>query len=298
MDTIDERLVKIQPLYPGWYDSRVTALDMLRLDLLHPIVSGNKWYKLRLNVMYAKDHGFKTIVTFGGGYSNHLIATAYAAQKSGLNSVGIVRGRYEKLTQTLHACREHGMQFIFVTKEDYNRKEDTTWVSDLAAHFDEIFIIPEGGANELGRKGAGLINRFIKSNYTHIAVSVGTGTTLTGIRNSIPVEQAVIGFAPMRQGSYLKEYISTHLHPGHDANWQLLDEWHFGGFGKWNDELILFMNGFHETNNIPLDIIYTSKMMYGLRELIRKDYFAETDNILCIHTGGLQGNEEVGGLMY
>ncbi len=298
MDTINDSLVKIEPLQPGWYNSQVAALDMLRLDLVHPIVSGNKWYKLRLNIKYAQDHNFRTIVSFGGGYSNHLIATAYAANKAGLGSVGVVRGKYDKLTPTLIACQQEGMQLIFVTKEDYNRKEDKEWISELAYHFDEIFIIPEGGANEPGRKGAGLINRFIKEAYTHIAVSVGSGTTLAGLRNSLPANQHLMGFVPMKQGAYLNSYIATHLSPGKEGNWQLFDDWHFGGFGKWNTELITFMNDFSATNKIPLDIIYTSKMMYGIRELIDSGHFAPTDKILAIHTGGLQGNEGVGGLNF
>lgn len=293
MDITHEDKVVIQPISPPWYSHKVAALDMLRLDLVHPVVSGNKWYKLRLNIMYAQDHGFKTILTFGGGFSNHLIATAYTAKKAGLGCVGIVRGKYPVLTPTLQHCIEEGMQLIFVTKEDYNRQGEPEWEQQLAAQFDELYIIPEGGDNEWGRKGAGLISKFIKDQYTHIALSVGSGTTLCGIRNKTNPQQQVLGFVPMKQGTYLTDHIAPHLDPAHNANWQLYDNWHFGGFGKWTDELIAFMNDFYTVNNIPLDIIYTSKMMYGLRELIQQDSFNPTDKILCIHTGGLQGNVSV-----
>ncbi len=293
MDTIDERKAIIQPIAKEWYNQQVAALDMLRLDELHPVISGNKWFKLRLNIRHALDAGFKSIVTFGGGYSNHLIATAWASKVFGIKCIGIVRGRYDVLTPTLSACKDAGMQLIFVTKEEYERKEDAAWIRDMAAHFDELFIIPEGGANEWGRVGAGLINRFINDSYTHIAVSVGTGTTLTGLRNKLPHKQQIVGFAPMKQGSYLKEYISEHLHEGNNTNWQVVDDWHFGGFGKWNDELLQFMNDFYRTNNIPLDIVYTSKMMYGLRRMIEDGFFPTDARILCIHTGGLQGNASV-----
>lgn len=298
MDIMHEDKVVVQPLHPAWYNAGVAALDILRLDLVHPIVSGNKWYKLRLNVMYAQDHGFKTILTFGGGYSNHLIATAYTARHMGMRSVGIVRGRYAQLTPTLRNCREEGMELIFVTKEDYDRQGEPEWEQQLAAQFDNIYIVPEGGANEWGRKGAGLITKFIKPHYTHIALSAGSGTTLCGIRNKTNPAQHILGFVPMKQGTYLQEHIAPHLAPGHDTNWQLYDQWHFGGFGKWNAALVAFMNDFYETNNIPLDIIYTSKMMYGLRELIYANHFAPTDKILCIHTGGLQGNVGVQGLLW
>ena len=293
MDTIHEDKVTVQPLNEAWYGGKVAALDMLRLDLVHPIVSGNKWYKLRLNILYAQDHGFKTIVTFGGGFSNHLIATAYTAKKAGLNCVGIVRGNYPTLTPTLLACKEEGMQIIFVTKDDYERQHEPQWATELVAHFDETYIIPEGGANEWGRKGAGLITRFIKDTYTHIAVSVGTGTTLTGLRNKTNTQQHILGFAPMKGGNYLTDHITPHLLPDHNANWQLIDNWHFGGFGKWNDSLIAFMNDFHTQNNVPLDIIYTSKMMFGIQQLISENFFPLDSKILCIHTGGLQGNSSV-----
>ena len=293
MDIIDDRLAVIQPLSKFWYHNKVAALDMLRLDLLHPVISGNKWYKLRLNMKHAAENGFKTILTFGGGFSNHLVATAYAAKMFGLKSAGIVRGRYDVLSSALMQCREAGMELIFVAKDEYKNKEDTAWIMNIAAHFDELFIIPEGGANEWGRAGAGLLKRFIKDDYTHIAVSVGTGTTLTGLRNKTNVEQKIIGFAPMKEGDYLKEYICGHLEYGQDKNWALYDNWHFGGFGKWNKELLAFMNDFYAVNNIPLDIVYTSKMMYGIKQMLEDNSFSTCDKILCIHTGGLQGNSSV-----
>jgi len=294
MDTIDERRAIIQPIAKPWYSQQhVAALDMLRLDLLHPVISGNKWFKLRLNIRHAIDSGFKTIVTFGGGFSNHLIATACASRMFGIKSIGIVRGRYDTLTPTLTDCKNAGMELIFVSKEEYERKEDTTWIRQLAAHFDELFIIPEGGANEWGRVGAGLIDRFINHDYTHVALSVGTGTTLTGLRNKLENKQQILGFAPMKQGAYLKDHITEHLHEDKNTNWQLFDEWHFGGFGKWNDELLQFMNDFYQTTNIPLDIVYTSKMMYGIKQLLAADFFQPDARVLCIHTGGLQGNVSV-----
>ncbi len=293
MDMFDDRRVVIQPLNKFWYLNKVASIDMLRLDLLHPVVSGNKWFKLRLNMNYALDNGFKTIVTFGGGYSNHLAATAYAAKKFNLASVGIVRGKYEVLTPTLEECQNQGMHLIFVTQEDYKNKEEPEWAKSLVAHFDEILIIPEGGANEKGRAGAGLISRFVHDSYSHIAVAVGTGTTLIGLRNKLKAHQNVMGFVPMKQGAYVGEHIAAHLQEDKNRNWELIDDWHFGGFGKWKPELITFMNEFYDVNNIPLDIVYTSKMMYGLNEMLKYNYFSTCDKILCIHSGGLQGNSSV-----
>ena len=293
MDTIDESRVIIRLLDQEWYQQKVAALDMLRLDLIHPVISGNKWYKLRLNLKHAIEGGFKTIVTFGGGYSNHLIATAFTAKKFGLPAVGIVRGKYNILTPTLEACKAEGMELIFVSQEDYNNKHEPEWARNLVAHFDEIFIIPEGGANEWGRAGAGLITRFINNTYTHIVVAVGSGTTLIGLRNKLDNRQQVMGFVPMKQGAYVGSHITEHLLADKDKNWQLFDEWHFGGFGKWNKELLMFMNAFYTVNSIPLDIVYTAKMMYGLQQMLIADYFTKEDRILCIHSGGLQGNVSV-----
>jgi len=295
MDIIDDRLAVIQPLSKFWYQKKVAAMDMLRLDLLHPVISGNKWYKLRLNMKHALEQNFKTVVTFGGGFSNHLIATAATAKIFGLKSVGVVRGRYDVLTPTLQQCRDAGMELVFISKEEYRQKDDPSRIMSIAAHFDEVLIIPEGGANEWGRAGAGLMSRFIREEYTHIAVSVGTGTTLIGLRNKIQEQQQLMGFVPMKDGSYLKDYISSHILPERNKNWQLLDNWHFGGFGKWNKELISFMNDFYKENKIPLDIVYTSKMMYGVRQLLEDNIFSSCDKVLCIHTGGLQGNVSVHG---
>jgi 1-aminocyclopropane-1-carboxylate deaminase len=243
---------------------------------------------------YAQEHGYKTIVTAGGGYSNHLVATAFTAKRFGIASVGIVRGQYDKLTPTLEACKAEGMELIFVTKDAYNNRDMPGWEKEFVRHFDEILFVPEGGANEMGRAGAALLNRFIGDQYTHVVVAVGTGTTMVGVRNSIAPHQQVMGFAPMKGGSYIRHYVENHLHPDRKLNWMLIDEFHFGGFGKWNRELLDFMNDFYTENKVPLDIVYTSKMMFGLHQMLMDHQFsATTDRILCIHSGGLQGNVSV-----
>ena len=193
MDTIDDRNAVIEPLNKFWYGNKVAVMDMLRLDLLHPIVSGNKWYKLRLNVDAAKEQGRTTILTFGGGYSNHLVATAYATRMFGLKSVAIVRGRHDELTPTLEDCKRYGMELIFVTREDYKNKNEPDWLRELVEHFDDLYIVPEGGDNERGRAGAGLISWYIKNTYTHVVTAVGSGTTLAGLRAKLPEQQFMLG---------------------------------------------------------------------------------------------------------
>lgn len=293
MATIHDSNVVIQPVRKVWHKGKVATLDMLRLDLLHPVVSGNKWYKLRLNLNYALDNQFTTIATFGGAYSNHLVAAAYAAQHFGLQSVGIVRGIQNELTPTLLHCQQYGMKLLFVSREEYTLKNDPEWVNDLLLPYGNTYIIPEGGANARGVLGAGLINRFIGSQYTHIALSVGTGTTLAGLRNALLAHQSVMGFVPMKQCAEQQAHIIPFLRPDRNTNWQLFPETHFGGFGKIKDELIVFMNDFYADNHIPLDVVYTSKMMYNIQQLLNDNYFNSSDKLLCIHTGGIQGNVSV-----
>lgn len=295
MVTIDESAAAIQQLTPDWYQQKVAALDVLRLDLIHPVISGNKWYKLKYNLAHAIREGYKCILTFGGAHSNHLIATAAAAKQYGIAAKGIVRGEYhrDKYTATLAACEDEGMELIFISKEEYARKHEAAWLQKLEVQFDDTFIIPEGGANEWGRQGAEEMVALIPPTYTHVCVSVGTGTTFEGLRDGLADKQQLLGFVPMKQGIYLKEEIEKHIHPAKNKNWQLFDKWHFGGFGKWNEALLAFMNDCYRTAGLPLDIVYTSKMMYGVRQMITENYFPPNARILCIHTGGLQGNASV-----
>jgi 1-aminocyclopropane-1-carboxylate deaminase len=287
----------IQSLDESWYKPYVKGIDMLRLDLLHPHISGNKWFKLKYNIQHAKEAGYNTVLTFGGAYSNHLAATAAAANAFafGIKSIGIVRGKdaENNLNSTLQFCKNNGMQLVFVSREEYARKEDKDWLEEIQSEYNHPFIIPEGGANEWGTEGAAEIATLVDNKYTHVCVSVGTGTTAIGLRNGLPINTTLLAYAPIKGGSYLTEEIALHLKEGKNANWQLFDNWHFGGFGKYNNELLTFMNEFYQQHNIPLDIVYTSKMMYAVQEQLKKGFFPKDAQILCIHTGGMQGNTSV-----
>ncbi len=295
MDIINEAAAAIQPLSPDWYKGKVRQVDMLRLDLLHPQISGNKWFKLKYNLLAAKAEKAKSILTFGGPFSNHLLAAAAAAKEFNISAVGIVRGHHRggALTETLASCQDMGMELCFVGRENYARKEDPEYLAYLMKKYDRPFIIPEGGANKEGRAGAEGIGKLISAHYTHIAVSVGTGTTLAGLRTQLPNEQQILGFAPLKKGMYLRDKIGELLSEKNNKNWELFDKWHFGGFGKNTPELIRFMNEFYEINYIPLDIVYTGKMMAGVQQLIEERYFPAAARILCVHTGGLQGNATI-----
>ena len=266
------------------------AVAMLRLDLVDPVVSGNKWYKLKYNLELAKASGHGTVLTFGGAYSNHLVAAAAAAQAAGLQSIGIVRGLQNELTHTLQACKTFGMQLQFVSYGTYKQKSAPEFLAQLAAFYHNPFIIPEGGANEAGRKGAGEIAAFINDTYTDVCVSAGTGTTLAGLRNVLPATQFITGFAPMKGGSYLQQEIMPFIDAGKRNAFRVTDKYHFGGFGKITDTLIGFMQEFKTRYGFDLDRVYTAKMMYGLHDLLLQNAFSRDAKILCIHTGGVQGN--------
>ncbi len=291
MDTI-LKVPPIQHLNKTWYNNRVSAIDMLRLDMVHPIVSGNKWYKLKHNIAYAKAHQFSSVLTFGGAYSNHLIATAAAAHYYGITAIGIVRG-YNTNTETLKACQSYGMQLVPISYEEYNLKAEPDYLQQLSITYNAPFIIPEGGANEQGRLGCEEIAQYIPAGYTHVCLSLGTGTTFIGLRNALNADISLLGYVPMKGGKYLQEEVAKYLYLENNTHWQLFDDWHNGGFGKWTEEQLSFMNTFNEMNNIPLDLVYTAKMMMGLEEQLHNGFFDTNARILCIHTGGLQGNVSV-----
>lgn len=284
---LSEEAIVIQDLQ-GFASDSTIRVQMLRLDAINPIISGNKWYKLKYNIQEALQQEAKGILTFGGAFSNHLIATAAAAYYAGLASVGIVRGIYspEQLNPVLQQCIEYGMQLHFVSREEYDQKNESAFQQLYPQHF----IIPEGGANDAGRKGAGEIATFIPADVSHVLLSVGSATTFIGLRNALPPDQQLLGFAPMKGGVYLKETIEQYLLPHQNTNWQLTDDFHFGGFGKITPGIIDFMNDFQEQYGFELDRVYTAKMMMGLQQKLEDGFFAKRSRILCIHSGGLTGN--------
>jgi len=291
--------IKIDLIEDDLLKAKDIELSILRLDQIHPVVSGNKWFKLKYNIEDAVAKGYSSILTFGGAYSNHLIATAAAAKAFGLSCVGIVRGFHAKneLTETLQACQDSGMQLHFISREDYSRKDDPQFLKSICQQFPEAYLIPEGGDNENGRKGAEAIASFIADTYTHVALPVGTGTTFSGIRNALSASVEMLGFTAMKGGAYLESDIRLVLE-NPLLPFELITDYHFGGFARHNAALTGFMNAFYERSNIPLDMVYTSKMMYGIFDLIKKEKFPEGSSILCIHTGGLQGNSAVRHLLH
>ena len=264
-------------------------LEIKREDMLHPFISGNKFRKMKYNVVQAKAENQDTLLTFGGAYSNHIAAAAYAGVEHGFKTIGVIRGDElgDKIAEnpTLKFAQECGMQFEFVTREAYRHKTEADFIANLTEKFGSFYLVPEGGTNEYAIKGCEEILTEEDAKFDYICLAAGTGGTISGIINSALPHQKVLGF-PALKGDFLKDEIRKFAT---NQNWELITDYHFGGYGKINDELIQFINQFHKQTQIPLDPVYTGKMVFGVVDLIQKNYFPDNAKILLIHTGGLQG---------
>lgn len=271
-------------------------LFIKREDKIHPFVSGNKFRKLKYNFLEAQNQQKKTVLTFGGAFSNHIIATAVAGQLEGLNTIGVIRGDELGLdvnktlasNPTLQKASESGMKFEFVSREQYRKKTDVLFLESLQRKYGDFYLIPEGGTNELAVKGCEEILTNEDNQFDYICCCVGTGGTISGLINSVNTHQKVLGF-PALKGDFLKRDVNDFVNP--KDNWRLINEYHFGGYGKYTPELIHFMNQFKEETDILLDPIYTAKMLFGIVQMISKNEIPNGSKILAIHTGGLQGIE-------
>ncbi|MCI9843462.1 1-aminocyclopropane-1-carboxylate deaminase/D-cysteine desulfhydrase [Flavobacterium pectinovorum] len=267
------------------------SLTIKREDLIHPFVSGNKFRKLKYNLLQAKAENKQTLLTFGGAFSNHIAAVAYAGKEQGLKTIGIIRGDelFDKIEEnpTLKFAQENGMQFEFISREAYRLKNEDSFIENLKEKFGDFYLVPEGGTNELAVKGCEEILTDEDVAFDYVCCAVGTGGTISGLINSSKENQKVLGF-PALKGDFLTDEIRIFAKKD---NWNLISDYHFGGYGKINLELIEFINAFFEENKVPLDPIYTGKMVFGVIDLIRKNYFPAHSKILLIHTGGLQGIE-------
>ena len=265
-------------------------LFIKREDKLHPIISGNKYRKLKYNIEEAKKANQTTLLTFGGAFSNHILAVAGAGAEFGFKTIGVIRGEEleSKIGEnpTLAKAQELGMQFYFVSRTAYRDKEEPSFVSHLHEKYGSFYLVPEGGTNNLAIKGCEeILTDSDKEYFTHITCAVGTGGTISGLINSLTEKQQIIGFSSLK-GAFLSEVIRNFVSK---TNWSINDNYHFGGYGKVTDELIQFLNSFYSQTAIPLDPVYTGKMVFGVLDLIEKGYFPENSKILMIHTGGLQG---------
>lgn len=266
-------------------------LYIKREDLIHSLISGNKYRKLKYNLIQAKKENQSTLLTFGGAFSNHILAVAAAGYENNFKTIGIIRGEelLDKIEDnpTLKKASELGMSFKFISRENYKNKSKSDFIDSLHNEFGNFYLLPEGGTNDLAIKGCEEILTKDDESFTHVCCSIGTGGTIAGIINSSFNSQQIIGF-PSLKGDFISNEISNFVNK---YNWNIISDYHFGGYGKITDDLIRFINDFYSKYNIPLDPIYTGKMMFGIYDLINKNYFPNESRILIIHTGGLQGVE-------
>lgn len=286
---LDLSKIAVQNIDAEWLTDKQISLHVLRLDLIDAVVSGNKWFKLKYYLQEAVALKHNTVATFGGAWSNHIVAAAFACKQAGLQSIGIIRGeKSTDLSATLKAVQEFGMQLIYVSREEYRNKQqviDTYKTNDW-------YWIPEGGYGPTGAKGASEILQIGNTTaYSHIIAAVGTGTMLAGLILSATANQHVIGISSMK-GNYSLQTCINDLIASSDvrASFQLMHDYHFGGYGKHPKQLLDFINEVYHAHQLPLDIVYTGKTFFAVRDMVNKSFFKPGSTLLMIHSGGLQGN--------
>ena len=269
-------------------------LWLKRDDQLHPLVSGNKWRKLKYNLLAAREQEFTTLLTFGGAYSNHLYATAAAGRAFGFRTVGVVRGRELASlprNKTLSFCAAAGMHLHFIDRADYRRRDDPDFWADLQTRFGPCYVLPEGGTNNLAVRGTTEILPEITAQLGHapdyVCCAVGTGGTVAGLAQSAPETTTVLGFLSLKAADFQFPF---GLLPR--KNLRLLAEYHFGGYARITPELLYFIRDVEPRTGVLLEQVYTGKMLYGIYDLARQGYFPQDTTVVAIHTGGLQGRSD------
>jgi 1-aminocyclopropane-1-carboxylate deaminase len=264
-------------------------LSVLRLDKVHPIISGNKWFKLKRYIADAQTQGVAAIASFGGAYSNHIVALAYAGKLAGIATVGFIRGEGGN-SATLVQARAYGMQLFFVTRDEYSAKEKI-----IAQYKNHHWLwVAEGGYGHGGAEGAADILRITGcENFSYIVCACGTGTMMAGLINASLPHQQITGISVLKGNKELNNAIQHLLINPYATNWKTLHDYHFGGYAKHPTNLLNFMNNFWQQTTIPTDIVYTSKLCYATLHLMEQNYFPAASKILLIHSGGLQGNHSL-----
>jgi 1-aminocyclopropane-1-carboxylate deaminase/D-cysteine desulfhydrase-like pyridoxal-dependent ACC family enzyme len=300
----------IQKLEFPLFKEKEITVSILRLDLIHEQISGNKWFKLKYNLEAARNEGHDAILTFGGAFSNHILATAMVCKLAGVKCIGIIRGEKDSENNpTLSNAKAVGMQLHFVSREDYKRKSETSFVDELHKKFGKFYLIPEGGNNLNGARGCQEILKNISETYHYIFCACGTGTTFAGLAASLKENEKLIGISVLKGEQTMigevqnmvneirgdnEVLISTNdemLSSEHLTKTGIINEYHFGGYAKHTRELLDFKFEFEKDFNIPLDYVYTAKLFFAVNDLVSKNKIPERSDILIIHSGGLQGNK-------
>ena len=277
-----------QQIFSERYLNNEIEVFIKRLDLIDPFISGNKLFKLKHNVDRALSEKKNILITFGGAFSNHILATAAYAKKKNIDCLAIVRGEeYFELNPLLTLAKEYGMNFYFVSRKEYSKRNDYNYVSELFRKYKKAFIVPEGGNNKLGVLGAEEILEKQDKSFDYIICPIGTGATLSGIVNSSKKTQKVIGFNCINDTKDINKNIYQKTNKN---NWEIINEFNFGGFAKFDNLLTEYLKKFKLNYKITLDLNYTAKMFFGFEKLIERSYFQRKSKVLLIHTGGIYGN--------
>ena len=282
----------IQEIFDPLLDQHGIRLLIKREDQNHPHISGNKWWKLKCNLEEANRQHKKTILTFGGAYSNHIYATAAAAKECRFESIGIIRGEETlPLNPTLSFATSTGMKIQYVTRENYKIKSEHEFINSLIEQYGDFYLIPEGGTNQLAVKGTTVFaqEHLSKIEFDYLFLPVGTGGTIAGIINGLNGERNVIGVPVLKNGRFLGDEIKPYLNQDY-SNWSLLTEYHHGGYAKTTPALMTFIQQMEVEHQLPLDHVYTGKLLWAVMEEIKKGAFQKGSTILALHSGGLQGN--------
>lgn len=279
LELIEDKIIKEKEI----------SLFIKRDDLLNLHINGNKWFKLKYNLIEAAEKNHNLLLTFGGAYSNHIASFSYACKLFGFDGIVVVRGEeYQSLNPTLSFVKNNGVRIHYVSREKYRNKYSDELIYHLKNIYGEFFLIPEGGSNNLAVKGCSEIISNLNIDFDFICTACGTAGTLTGIAKSLKENQKAVGVAVLKNASFLNDEVKRLSH-NQKLNYEILLDYHFGGYAKFNQELIDFISDFYTKHKIILDPIYTGKLVYAVYDLIKKDYFPKNSKIVLFHSGGLQG---------
>lgn len=293
--TVEEK-VQTFPLKPApllkindpLLDEKKISLYIKREEQIHPYIFGNKWYKLKYNLIEAERQNKDTLLTFGGAFSNHIFASAAAGTIFGFKTIGIIRGEeHLPLNPVLSFAKDHGMLINYVSRSDYRRKTDDVFIDKLRSIFGDFYLLPEGGTNSLAVKGCAEIPATIKIGYDYLCAACGTGGTIAGLIAGVNNDVKVLGFPVLKGGGFLRSVIDGLLSEykiERKDGYELFLDYHFGGYAKINHELNSFLNDFESRNNFKPDRIYTGKMLYGIFDLIRSNFFKMNQTIVALNS--------------
>lgn len=282
----------VQEIRSDGLDQAGVRVKVLREDLNHRWVSGNKWWKLKYNLIRARALGVETLLTLGGAYSNHVYAVAAAAKELGFRSIGVIRGEEAlPLNATLQFARACGMQLHYLSRSEYRERQSPQFLERLRSQFGDFYFIPEGGTNELAIRGCVEFGeKLVRENsFDVIGLPVGTGGTMAGLVQGLQPNQTAIGFSVLKQGEFLEADVRKWLRPDTKASWRVETRFDFGGYARVTKELEVFMEQMEREQGLPLDPVYTGKAMYGILAMVRMGEIRRHSTVLMIHTGGLQG---------